>query len=73
VSETNPDADDLQVVEHDDGWAVVRGEQVLATHESRAGAEADRFRLAEAGSEDADEADAVLTDEQGAQPDNEGA
>lgn len=73
MSETTPDADDLQVVEHDDGWAVVRGEQVLATHESRAGAEADRFRLAEAGAQDADEADAVLTDEQGAQPGNEGA
>lgn len=65
--------DDLRVVEHGDGWAVVRGEQVLSTHERRAGAEADRFRLAEADATDAAEADEVLTDEQGARPGNEGA
>lgn len=73
MSDANPDADDLRVVEHDGGWAVVRDGEVLATHESRAGAEADRFRLAEAGADDADEADEVLTDEQGANPANEGA
>lgn len=72
MTDANPDSD-LQVVEHGDGWAVVRGDEVLATHERRAGAEADLFRLAEADADDAAEADSVLTDEQGARPGNEGA
>ncbi|HSK25175.1 MAG TPA: hypothetical protein VK906_18455 [Egicoccus sp.] len=72
MSDANPDAEDLQVIEHGDGWAVVRGDEVLTTHERRAGAEADRFRLADAGADDAAEADEVLTDEQGADPANEG-
>lgn len=73
MSDERPDGEGLQVVEHGDGWAVVRGDEVLATHHQRAGAEADRFRLAEADADDAAEADEVLTDEQGAKPDNEGA
>ncbi|MFA9431000.1 hypothetical protein [Egicoccus sp. AB-alg2] len=67
------DAPDLEIVEHEDGWAIRRGDEILSTHESRAGAEADRFRLAAADAGDAGEADGVLTDEQGAQPGNEGA
>lgn len=73
MSDTTSGNDDLQVVEHGDGWAVVRGDEVLATHGQRAGAEADRFRLAESDADTAAEADEVLTDEQGAQPGNEGA
>lgn len=73
MSDAHTSRDDLRVVEHDDGWAVVRGDEVLATHERRAGAEADLFRLAEHDVTDAAEADEVLTDEQGAQPGNEGA
>ena len=64
---------DLEIVEHGDGWAVTRGDEILATHGSRAGAEADLFRLAEGDADDAGEADDILTDEQGARPDNEGA
>lgn len=64
---------EFEVVEHEDGWAVRRGGQILSTHPQRSGAEADRFRLAERDVADAEEADEVLTDEQGAQPDNEGA
>lgn len=64
---------DLEIVAHGDGWAVTRGDQVLSTHASRAGAEADLFQLAEHDVTDAEDADEVLTDEQGARPDNEGA
>ncbi|MFA9446781.1 hypothetical protein [Egicoccus sp. AB-alg6-2] len=64
---------ELEITEHEDGWAVTRDGEVLSTHGSRAGAEADRFRLAEADASDAEEADAVLTDEQGAHPDNAGS
>lgn len=63
---------DLEVVEHEDGWAVARGDEILSTHASRAGADADLFRLAGQDVTDAEEADGVLTDEQGAHPDTEG-
>ncbi|GGI08482.1 hypothetical protein [Egicoccus halophilus] len=70
---SDADTPDLEIVEHEDGWAVRRGGEVLSTHERRAGAEADRFRLAETDASDAEEADDVLTDDQGAQPGNEGS
>lgn len=72
MGDTDANAD-LEVVEQGDGWAVTRGGDVLSTHASRAGAEADLFRLARNDVTDAEDADEVLTDEQGARPDNEGA
>jgi hypothetical protein len=64
---------EFEIVEHEDGWAVRRGDEILSVHPQRAGAEADRFRLVEVDATDAEEADDALTEDQGAQPGNEGA
>jgi hypothetical protein len=67
----------ITTVRRDDGtWAVVRDEDgdgaVLSTHPRRAGAESEAFRLAQSGATDAEEAEAELTEEQGAHADQSG-
>jgi hypothetical protein len=74
VSDTDPA---ITTVRRDDGtWDVVRrgdtGEEVLSSHPRHAGAESEAFRLAESDVEDAAQADAELTDGQGANPDQSG-
>jgi hypothetical protein len=75
VSDPDPS---ITTVRRDDGtWDVVRRdedgkEDVLSSHPQQAGAESEAFRLAETGAEDAAEADAELTEDQGAHTEQSG-